>query len=97
MKIPEDFNKLHKFLTLTADVMFVNLNYFMIESARKLKFVTVEHIPSLTAEKISKNLNKVINLYGIGGFVIHVILMDAEFYKVAEILGNIEVNISEER
>ena len=79
VNIPKGFYKIHKFATLTSDAMFFNGNYFMITSARKLKFVTVEHIPSLTAEKISKNLNKVINFYGMGGFVIHVILMDAEF------------------
>ena len=44
MKIPEDFYKLHKFESLTADVIFVNVNEFMITSARKLKLVTVEHI-----------------------------------------------------
>ena len=40
----------------------------MIISARKLKFATVEHIPSQTSEQIIKSLNKVIKLYGRGGF-----------------------------
>ena len=34
---------------LTADVVFVNVNFFMITSARNLMFVTVEHIPSQTS------------------------------------------------
>ena len=30
--------------------------------------MTVEHIPSLTADQLIKSLNKVIKLYGRGGF-----------------------------
>ena len=41
MNIPEDFYKLHKFVTLTTDVMFSNGNAFMVISASKIKFVTV--------------------------------------------------------
>ena len=51
----------------------------MITSARKIKLATVEHIPSRTAEKISKGLNKVIKLYGRGAFIMCVIMMDMEF------------------
>ena len=50
----------------------------MATSVRKLKFVTVEHIPSRTAVCISKSLNKVIQLYGRGGFLINVVLIDTE-------------------
>ena len=46
VNIPKGFYKIHKFATLTSDAMFFNGNYFMITSARKLKFLTVEHIPS---------------------------------------------------
>ena len=45
MKIPEDFYKLHKFVTLTDEFFFVNGNVFMTTPERKLKFVTVEHTP----------------------------------------------------
>ena len=97
VKIPQYFNKLHKFVILTSDVMFVNLNLFMITSAKKIEFATVGHIPSQTDEQISKILNKVINLYGRGGFIIHVILMDLEFEKVANLMVNVEVKISAAR
>ena len=80
-------------MTLKDDVIFVNGNTFMITSARNIKFVTVNHIPSQTSDHLSKILNKVINLYGRGGFIICVILIDLEFENVAEILGNFEVKI----
>ena len=90
------FYKLHKFVTLTADVIFVNGNTFTIKSARKIKFVKVEHIPILTADQLIKSLNKVIKLYGRGGFIIHVKLMDMEFVKVTGLLGNAEGTITAE-
>ena len=49
VNISEYFYKLHKLVMLTANVMFVNGNVFMITAARKLKFVTVKHNPTQTA------------------------------------------------
>ena len=77
-----------------TDVMSANGNASMITSLRRMNFVTVEHIPSQKSEQLSKNLNKVIKLYGRGGFVIRVILMDMEFENVAELMGKVEVNIA---
>ena len=78
-------------------VIFVDGNVFIIISVRKLKFMTVEHIPSQTVEQLSKSLNKNMKLYGRGGFIIRVILMDMEFDNVARILGNVEVSIAAAR
>ena len=39
VKTPEDFYKLHNFVTLMADVMTVNGNPFLITPERKLKLV----------------------------------------------------------
>ena len=97
MNIPEDFYKLKKFVTLKFYVIFFDGNVFIITSARKLNSATVEHIPSQTVAQISNSLNKVIKLYGRGGFVIRMILMDTDFEKVAELLGNVEFGISAAR
>ena len=59
--------------------MFVNGNLFNITSSRKLKFVTVEKIPSQTSEQISKRLYKVVKLYGYIVLIIYLIPMDIEF------------------
>ena len=55
VKIPENFYKLHTFVIHTSDVIFVNRNEFMITSASKIKYVTVDNIPSLKAGHISKS------------------------------------------
>ena len=41
VRISEDFYKLHKFITLTSDVLFFNRNVFMITSERKLNSIAV--------------------------------------------------------
>ena len=47
-----------------VDVMFVDGNSFIIASARKIQFVTVEHVTNFTAKQLRNTLNKVIKLYG---------------------------------
>ena len=42
--IPTYLNKLHNFLSLVADIIFINGNVFVITSEVKLKFVTVKNI-----------------------------------------------------
>ena len=71
-------------MILTEDVMFVNRTAFLIKLARKLKFAPIEHRPIQMKDQLSKSLNNVIKLYGRGGLVKHVILMDTESEKVAE-------------
>ena len=58
-----------------------------------LNYVTVEYIPSQIEYQMSKSWNKVIKLYERGGLIVRMILMDVEFEKVAETLGDVEVNI----
>ena len=47
-KIPQEFYLQHKFVTLTADVMFVNGIAFLISFSRNIKLLTVEHVPNQT-------------------------------------------------
>ena len=43
LSIPRDFYKLHHFVTLTADIMFVNGVPFLTTLSRKIKLQTIEH------------------------------------------------------
>ena len=72
---------------LAVDVIFLNRTAFLVMSARKIKFVTVNHIPSHTADQLSRSFNKVIKLYGQRGFVMSMILMDMDLDKVEDELG----------
>ena len=49
IEIPQDFYRLHKFLTLLADLMFVGGLPFLITSLRHIKLSTAEFVPTRTA------------------------------------------------
>ena len=95
--IPRDFHVIHKFLSLKADVMFVNGLPFLITLSRKIKIFTAEYIPNRTAAQISSSINKIVKLYARNGFVVNVVMMDMEFEKFAENIGNKEVNTTTAR
>ena len=59
LSIPNDFYQLHRFVTLTADVMFVNGISFLTTLSRKIKLRTVGHVQTRTAALLNNALNKV--------------------------------------
>ena len=61
--IPRDFYELHRFETLTADVMFVNGIPFLVTLSRKIKMLTAEYLPSRTAKQLSSSLTKIVKVY----------------------------------
>ena len=79
-------------MTLTSDVMFVNGMPFLITLSRRIRLLTVEHIPSRTAKQLSSSLTKIVNLYARGGFVVNVVLMHQEFGKIVDELPKLEIN-----
>ena len=92
ISIPHDFYELHKFVTLTVNIMFVNCVAFLTTLSRKIRLFTIEHVPIHTVKQLSISLNKIVQLYARGGFIIHVIFIDMEFEKVQDELGLVQVN-----
>ena len=76
MKIPRGFYRLHKFVTLVADVMSVNIIPFLMDFSRNIRLITVEHLPTRTAVHLDKSLMNIFKLYTRGSFVIFLVLMD---------------------
>ena len=62
MAIPGDFYKMHKMVTLTADVMFVSGIPFLVTFSRNIKFRTAGCVPRRTAKLLAKSIKKVISL-----------------------------------
>ncbi len=56
LEIPRDIIDMHKYVTLVADVMFVNGLPFLVSSSRKISLVTIEYLPSQTAKRLSITL-----------------------------------------
>ena len=69
-------------ITLAADVFFVDGTAFLLTVARRIKFVTAEHVPVRTTTSLSKHLKQVLEVYGCTGFVVRTVLMDEEFEKI---------------
>jgi hypothetical protein len=56
VQIPQDLVKMHKYVTLAADVMFVNGLPFLVTSSRGISLVTIEYLPSRTAKHLVHTL-----------------------------------------
>ena len=91
-EIPRDFYRLNKFVTLTADVMFVCGLPFLVTFSQNIKMTTVEFIPTRTAGQLAKSIMKVVYAYAYGGFVVNLALMDKEFEKISDKLPLVKFN-----
>ena len=91
-RIPKDLYELHHFVTLTADVMFVNGITFLVTRSRDIRMNTVEFLPSRTAKQLSKSLTKIVKVYSRGGFIVRLVMMDMEFEKIKDEFDTVVVN-----
>ena len=66
-KIPREFYWLHKFVTLTADVMFVCGLPLLVTYSKGTKLTTAEFVPCRTARQLANSLMKVVKIYAQGG------------------------------
>jgi hypothetical protein len=82
----------NKVITLAANVFFMDGTVFLLKVARRIKFVTTEHVPARTATSLSKHLKRVLEVYGRAGFVVRTILMDREFETIKSLMPSIECN-----
>jgi hypothetical protein len=67
--VPQTLIEANKVITLAADVLFVDGTAFLLTVARRIKFVTAEHVPVRTPS-LSKHLKRVLEVYGRAGFVV---------------------------
>jgi hypothetical protein len=92
VQIRWDFVQLHKYVTLVADVMFVNGLPFLVTSSRGLSLVTIEHLPSRTAKRLAQTLERVFRIHATAGFVDQMAMMDVEFEKLRALLPHVALN-----
>jgi hypothetical protein len=70
VQIPWDFVELHKYVTLVADVMFVNGLAFLVTSSRGICLVTIEYLNLKTAKKLIDTLERVVRIYRKAGIIV---------------------------
>ncbi len=92
VKIPRDFMELHKYMTIVADVMFVNGLPFLVTSLRGISLVMIKFLPSRTAKLLANSMERVIRIFGRAGFIVQTSMMDMEFEKLRDLLPNVALN-----
>ncbi len=97
VQIPWEFVQLHKYVMLVADVMFGNGLPFLVTSSRGLSLVTIEHLPSRTAEHLALTLERVFRIYATAGFMVQMAMMDMEFEKLKTLLPHVALNTTAAR
>ena len=90
--VPKELVSRHKFVSIAADVFFVNGIAFLLTVAIKLKFVTVEHTLVRNAKSLVKHIKRMLQVYDREVFTVRYVMMDAEFEKVKELLPTIVCN-----
>ncbi len=96
VQIPWDFVQLHKYVTLVADIIFVNGLPFLVTS-QGLSLVTIEHLPSRTAKRLVHTLERLFRIYATAGFVIQEAMMDMEFEKLRTMMPQLALNTTAAR
>ena len=81
MGIPRAVYERYKYVTLTADVMFINGFAFLVSLSRGIRFYTAEHVPNRKAKQLAHSLQKIVNLYARGSYRVRTVMMDMEFEK----------------
>ena len=94
VQIQRDLIETYKYVTLTADVMYVSNLPFVITYGRRIGLIITEFMPNQTATQLANNLKRIISLYSRAGFIIQTILMDMEFDKVVPEIPEVVVNTS---
>ena len=90
--IPWDFVLAHRFVVLTADIMFVNGIPFLLTRSRGIQLISVEFLPRRTSKIIGSKLTRVLQLYNRAGFTVQTALMDREFESVADQCPTLPIN-----
>ncbi len=61
--VPQSVVELNKWVTLAADIFFVDGTAFLITMSRRIKFVTAEHVPVRMAKSLAKHIDQVVDVY----------------------------------
>ena len=85
---------MNKFVSLTADVMYVNGLPFVITYGQGIGLIMAEFMLDQTANQVAFNLKRIISLYSRSGFTIQTIFMDMKFNKVIVEIPKVIINTS---
>jgi hypothetical protein len=98
VKVPKDLLKLHKEVTMTADIFFVNKIPFFLTLSRKICFTAVNHLLDRKVATIYKAFEEIYRFYLNWGFHINILHVDNEFAPLQALIqampGGPKVNLT---
>ena len=83
-----DFVQMHKYVTLVADILFVNGLLLLVTSSRDLILATIKYLSLKPTKCLVHTLHRVFGIFAIAGFVVQVVMMDMEFDKLNTAVHN---------
>ena len=84
--VPKEIRDLHRYITISIDVFFVNKIPFLITLSRKICFTTVTHLANRKIETIFKAFHGIFKYYLQRGFQIMTVTADGEFSPMDQLL-----------
>ncbi len=84
VSIPKEIRELHKEVTLTINIFFVNKIPFFLTLSRVLYFTTVTHLPNRSLDQIFKALKGIFYYYLQQSFCMTFIMGDGEFASLEQ-------------
>ena len=76
VEVPRELLRLHKDVTLSADIFFVQGQPFFVTLSRKIKFYTLECLSNMKKSSLINACDNMINTYSQCGFKVTTMLME---------------------
>jgi hypothetical protein len=89
VEVPMETRELHRIITLSIDVFFVNKVPFFLTLSRKICFSTVTHLENRKIDTIFMAFKSIFTYYLQKGFQIMTIMADNKFAPLAELMYNL--------
>jgi hypothetical protein len=92
--LPPEIHARYQSVTLGVDIMFINKIAFFVTISNDLKFGTVEHIVSRHHDVVYKCIQRICNVYKLGGFQVTQINSDKEFGSLQVPLAGLTIGLN---
>ena len=89
VKIPVKIQELHKFITISINIFFVNKIIFFITLSQKIFFTIVTHLSNCKVDTIFKAFKSIFKFYYQCGFQLMVVMADDEFKPLEKLMVNL--------
>jgi hypothetical protein len=92
VRIPKEIQEVHKIISMSIDILFVNQIPFFITLSRNICFITVMHLANRKLVNILKAFTR-IDVYNLQrGFQITTVTGDGEFEPMQELMNELPSN-----